>query len=157
VHPTSPFVDGMGLNEYGLFNSIGFTSESSLCFARMMFEGFFDEFPHLNMIACHGGGALPYLFARFDILWERFLNSDTKIKAPPSSYRHRFFYDSIVYDQNTLEFLIKQVGVDQVMYGSDYPFRIGDMKGVMARVDALPSEQRDAIRCGNAMRLFDFS
>jgi predicted TIM-barrel fold metal-dependent hydrolase len=43
-----------------------------------------------------------------------------------------------------------------VLYGSDYPFTIGDMKGILARVDALPHAHRDAIRSGNAEQLFDF-
>jgi aminocarboxymuconate-semialdehyde decarboxylase len=68
----------------------------------------------------------------------------------------QFWYDSIVYDQETLAFLIERVGVDRVMYGSDFPFTIGDMKGILARVDALPAEHRDALRSGNAGRLFDF-
>jgi aminocarboxymuconate-semialdehyde decarboxylase len=42
-----------------------------------------------------------------------------------------------------------------VLYGSDYPFSIGDMKGMLGRVDALPAAQRDVIRSGNATRLFD--
>ena len=48
VHPTLPFVDGMGLKGYGLGNTIGFTTETSLCFARMILDGFLDDFPHLN-------------------------------------------------------------------------------------------------------------
>jgi aminocarboxymuconate-semialdehyde decarboxylase len=155
IHPTSPYSDGMGLGQYGLFNSIGFTSETSLCLARMIFDGFFDEFPKLDLIACHGGGAFPYLVSRFDIMWERTGGAGSKIKQPPSSYMRRIYFDSIVYDQKTLEFLVAQVGADRVLYGSDYPFMIGDMPGVLSRVDALPPEQRDAIRGGNAMRLFD--
>jgi aminocarboxymuconate-semialdehyde decarboxylase len=155
VHPTSPYTDGMGLGEYGLGNTIGFTSETSLCFARMIYDGFLDEFPNLNLIACHGGGAFPYLIARFDIMWERARGVGSAIESPPSSYMRRLYYDSIVYDQKTLEFLVEQVGPDRVLYGSDYPFQIGDMKGVLARVDALPPAERDAIRGGNAMQLFE--
>jgi aminocarboxymuconate-semialdehyde decarboxylase len=155
VHPTSPYTDGMGLGEYGLGNTIGFTSETSLCFARMIYDGFLDEFPNLNLIACHGGGAFPYLIARFDIMWERARGVGSAIESPPSSYLRRLYYDSIVYDQKTLEFLVEQVGPDRVLYGSDYPFQIGDMKGVLARVDALPEAQRNAIRGGNAAQLFD--
>jgi aminocarboxymuconate-semialdehyde decarboxylase len=44
-----------------------------------------------------------------------------------------------------------------VLYGSDYPFSIGDMKGMLARADALPAAQRDAVRSGNAERLFDLT
>jgi aminocarboxymuconate-semialdehyde decarboxylase len=155
IHPTAPFSDGMGLGQYGLFNSIGFTSETSLCFARMIFDGFLDEFPKLDLIACHGGGAFPYLVARFDIMWERTHGAGSKIKSPPSSYMRRLYFDSIVYDQKTLEFLVAQVGADRVLYGSDYPFQIGDMAGILGRVDALPPEQRDAIRGGNSAKLFD--
>jgi aminocarboxymuconate-semialdehyde decarboxylase len=155
VHPTSPYVDGMGLSEYGLGNTIGFTSDTSLCFARLILDGALDELPNLQWIACHGGGAFPYLAARFDIMWERTGGAGRKIESPPSSYMRRLWFDSIVYDQKTLGFLIDQVGHDRVLYGSDYPFSIGDMKGVLARVDALPAEQRDALRSGNASRLFD--
>jgi aminocarboxymuconate-semialdehyde decarboxylase len=40
------------------------------------------------------------------------------------------------------------------MYGSDYPFNIGDMVGCLARVNALPDDQREKVRGGNAKRLF---
>jgi aminocarboxymuconate-semialdehyde decarboxylase len=156
VHPTTPFTDGMGLADFGLGNTIGFTSDTSLCFARLILEGVLDELPNLELIACHGGGAFPYLAARFDIMWERTVSA-RKNEAPPSTYLKRLWYDSIVYDQATLDFLVARVGADRVLYGSDYPFSIGDMKGMLGRVDALPSAQRDVIRSGNAERLFDLS
>lgn len=155
VHPTSPYVDGLGLAEYGLGNTIGFTTETSLCFARMIYDGMLDEFPRLDFIACHGGGAFPYLAARFDIMWERARGVGSPIEAPPSSYMRRLYFDAIVYDQPSLEFLIAQAGADRVLYGSDYPFSIGDMKGMLARVDALPAAERDAVRSGNALEIFD--
>lgn len=154
VHPTTPFTDGMGLAEYGLGNTIGFTTDTSLFMARMILDGVLDELPDLKLIACHAGGAFPYLAARFDIMWER-TTSARKNKAPPSSYLRRFWYDAIAYDQPTLDFLVSRVGADRVMYGSDYPFTIGDMKGMLGRVDALPAAQRDAARSGNAEKLFD--
>ena len=156
VHPTTPFTDGMGLADFGLGNTIGFTSDTSLCFARFILEGVLDELPNLELIACHGGGAFPYLAARFDIMWERTVSA-RKNQAPPTTYLKRIWYDSIVYDQETLDFLVERVGADRVLYGSDYPFSIGDMKGVLARVDALPATQRDAVRSGNAERLFDLT
>lgn len=154
VHPTTSYVDGMGLEQYGMFNSVGFTSETSACFIRMIFSGFLDEFKALNLIACHGGGAFPYLMSRFDIMWERTGGAGSPIDQPPSHYMRRIYFDSVVYDQNTLAFLVAQAGADRVLYGSDYPFLIGDMAGVLNRVDQLPLDQRAAIRGGNAIRLF---
>jgi aminocarboxymuconate-semialdehyde decarboxylase len=154
VHPTTPYTDGMGLADFGLGNTIGFTSDTSLCFAKLILEGVLDELPDLELIACHGGGAFPYLAARFDIMWERTVSA-RKNQAPPSTYLKRLWYDSIVYDQPTLDFLVERVGADRVLYGSDYPFSIGDMKGILARVDTLPAQTRHAIRGGNAEKLFD--
>jgi len=41
-----------------------------------------------------------------------------------------------------------------VLYGSDYPHNIGDMKGCLARVDALPEKQGLQVRGENAKRIF---
>jgi aminocarboxymuconate-semialdehyde decarboxylase len=155
IHPTKPEVNYIGEDDSGLFNSIGFTTDTSLCFARMINSGFLDAFPKLNLIACHGGGYLPFLAARLDRIWEKLAGGVRHIPEPPSHYLKRLWFDSIVYDQPTLEFLVRQVGPERILYGSDFPFLIGDMKGVLARVDALPGEQRDAIRGQNHHRLFD--
>jgi aminocarboxymuconate-semialdehyde decarboxylase len=40
------------------------------------------------------------------------------------------------------------------MYGSDFPHNIGDMKGCLARVDALPAAHVKAVRSANAERIF---
>ena len=40
------------------------------------------------------------------------------------------------------------------LYGSGYPHNIGDIRGCLTRVDALPFEQRKAARGANAMRIF---
>ncbi len=42
-----------------------------------------------------------------------------------------------------------------MMSGSDDPHDTGDMKGCLERVDALPADQRDAVRGANAARIFD--
>jgi aminocarboxymuconate-semialdehyde decarboxylase len=155
IHPTLPYVDGFGLQDHGLGNTIGFTTDTSLTFVRMILDGVMDELPNLKLIACHGGGAFPYLIARFDRMWEIQDPASRRNERPPSTYMRQFWYDSIVYDEKTLAFLIESVGIDRVLYGSDYPFRLGDMAGILARVDALPDDRRDAIRGGNARQLFD--
>jgi aminocarboxymuconate-semialdehyde decarboxylase len=156
IHPTTPYIDvsAMGMGEFGLANTVGFTADTSLCFMRMILDGFLDRFPKLEMIACHGGGTMPYLATRFDQMWSKG-SSTRKIQNPPSSYFKRLWFDSIVYDQRTLAYLIDTVGVDRVLYGSDYPFLIGDMVGVLERVDRLPADQATAVRGANAKRLFN--
>jgi aminocarboxymuconate-semialdehyde decarboxylase len=153
IHPTTPFVDSFGLGEYGLANTIGFTTDTTTCFAKFLLSGFFDRYPRVRPIACHGGGSLPFLMGRFDRMWE-ISASRRDISQPPSTHLRRIFFDSIVYDQRTLEYLVATVGADRVLYGSDYPFRLGDMAGVLGRVNALPPAERDALRGLNAIREF---
>ncbi len=152
IHPTTPYVDGFGLERYGMANTIGFTTDTATCFGKMLLSGFFERFPAIKPIACHGGGTLPYLMQRFDRMWEISASRDSEV--PPSAHLRRIYFDAILYDRPTLEFLIEVVGADRVLYGSDYPFRLGDMAGIRALVDALPAEQRDAVRGGNAQALF---
>jgi len=102
----------------------------------------------------HGGGTLPYIAGRLDICFDNMPACREKISLRPSQYLKRIFYDSVVFQQESLELALKVGGSRNVLYGSDYPHNIGDMKGCLARVDALPPAQRDAVRGGNAMRIF---
>jgi len=61
---------------------------------------------------------------------------------------------SSAYRQESLALCVEVGGADKVMYGSDYPHNIGDMKGCLKRVDALPDAQTKAVRSGNAKRIF---
>lgn len=151
IHPTTPFVDGFGLGAYGMANTIGFTTDTTTCFAKFLLSGFFARYPRVRPIASHGGGTLPFLMGRFDRMWE-ISAARRDVPQPPSTYLRRILFDSIVYDQRTMEYLVATVGADRVLYGSDYPFRLGDMKGVLGRVDALSPADRDAVRGLNAAR-----
>jgi aminocarboxymuconate-semialdehyde decarboxylase len=155
VHPTAPpGTPEMDLRAYNLIASIGFMFDTSLAVARMMFDGFFDRFPNLKLIASHAGAALPYLVGRLDICFENMNACRTRTQTPPRDYLRHIYYDSVTYRPEALALCIDVGGADHVMYGSDYPHNIGDMKGCLARVDALPAAQRDAVRGGNAQRIF---
>jgi aminocarboxymuconate-semialdehyde decarboxylase len=41
-----------------------------------------------------------------------------------------------------------------VLFGTDWPHQVHDVAGSLANTAALPPDQRDAIRAGNALRLF---
>src|SRR6188508_1934435 len=152
VHPTAPpGTAELDVMRYNLIASVGFMFDTSLAVARMIFDGFFDRYPNLKLIASHGGATLPYIAGRLDICHANMPAARVRISAPPSTYLKRIFYDSVVFTQDALELAVKVGGASNVLYGSDYPHNIGDMKGCLARVDALPAAQRDAVRGGNAM------
>lgn len=155
VHPPDPpGADLMDMSRYDLSWSVGFMSDATLCFARMIFDGFLDLHPNIKLIASQGGVTLPYLVGRFDKGHEVELPSIRKIKAPPSAYLKRIWYDCIISTADALNYLVKIVGVDRVLYGTDYPHWVHDMAGSWTHTGEMPTQHRDAIRGGNAQTLF---
>ena len=140
IPPTCPASIRWTCSKYDLSWSVGFIADTTLAFTRIIFDGFLDLYPNLKLIASHGGGALPYLVGRFDKGDEVEIPSRRRIKARPSEYLKRIWYDCITYNPAALRFLIRVVGADRVMFGTDYPHQVHDMKGSMANTGPLPPE-----------------
>ena len=155
VHPSAPpGSKELGMHEFQLTAPIGFTFDTSLAVARCIYDGFFDRYPNLKLIASHGGGALPYLVGRLDICWDNIPAARSKTAEPPRNYMRRIYVDSVVFRQDVLDMCVSVCGPDNVLYGSDYPHTIGDMAGCLSRVDALSDQVRNQVRGGNAQRIF---
>jgi aminocarboxymuconate-semialdehyde decarboxylase len=155
VHPTAPpGVADMDMTRFQLTASIGFTFDTSLAVARMIYDGFFDRYPKLKIIAGHGGGALPYLISRMDQCFDNIPACREKISVRPSEYLPRIYADSVVFAPEVLELCVKTFGANNVIYGSDYPHTIGDMPGCLKRVNGLAGAARDKVRGQNARRVF---
>jgi len=155
VHPTDlPGIDEMDMKKYDLSWSVGFMADTTLAFARMIFDGFLDLYPNMKMIASHGGGTLPYLVGRFDMGDKVEIPSRRRMKAKQSEYLKRIWYDCINYHPGALQFMISVVGADRVLYGTDYPHQVHDMKGSYDNTAALPADVCRAVREGNARKIF---
>jgi aminocarboxymuconate-semialdehyde decarboxylase len=156
VHPTAPQgTPDMGLDEYGLVPPVGFMIDTTLAVSRMIFDGFFDRYPNLKIIASHGGATLPYLAGRLDRCHEMIPACAEVIRERPSSYLEKVYYDSVVYSQGALDLCVDVAGAGNVLYGSDYPHNIGDMAGCLSRVNALAPDVAARVRGGNAKRIFN--
>ena len=156
LHPTDPpGVDSMDMGEFDLSWSVGFMFDTTLAITRMIFDGFFDLYPNLKLIASHGGGALPYLVGRFEKGDEVELPQRRKMKRKPTDYLRHLYYDCITYDPRPLRYLISIVGSDRVMFGTDWPHQVFDTSGSLANTASLPKDQCDAIRAGTAMSVFN--
>ena len=155
VHPTiPPGGRDMRLDEFSLATPVGFMVDTTLAFARLILSGFFDRYPNAKLIAPHGGGTLPYLSGRLDRSHETIPACRSAIKAPPSTYLRRMFYDSVVYEPRALAMCVAAGGADNVLYGTDFPHNVGDMKGILALVRGLPADQARKVAGDNAKRIF---
>ena len=153
MHPIGTSI-GSRLDRFYLANVIGQPAETTMALSQMIFGGVFDRYPGLKLCAAHGGGYLPHYIARSDHGYAARPEARTCARAP-SSYLRRIWYDTIVYDPETLRRLIEIVGASQVVVGTDYPFDMGDYDP-HALVDALTGlseDERKAILGGNAAGL----
>jgi aminocarboxymuconate-semialdehyde decarboxylase len=156
IHPTAPQgVRELHMQEFGLIPPIGFMFDTTLAVARMILSGFLGTYTRLKIIAAHGGGALPYLVGRLDRCHEMIPACSAATKERPSSYLRKLYYDSVVYERGALDLCIEVAGgSSRVLYGSDYPHNIGDMRGCLARVNSLAAADAKRIRGENAISLF---
>ena len=155
LHPTvPPGTEELDLGRYALVGSIGFMVDTSVAVVRMIFDGFFDRYPRLKLIASHAGATLPYIAGRLDRVYETAKRARAAISRPPSEYLRHIYYDSVCYRQDALQMCVDVGGDGHVLYGSDYPFNFGDMAGCLARVNALPATASGRVRAANAMRIF---
>jgi len=157
IHPTFP-VGVEAMTDYMLMPLVGFVSDTTLAAASLVFSGVVERFPNVRWILAHLGGAIPYLAERLDRGYEAFERCRENVDKPPSEYlKEKFYYDSVNFDVDALQFAIGFAGADHVLAGSDYPHQIGSMHRMVASIGQLDvtSEEKAAILGGNAAGLFD--
>lgn len=153
LHPVDP-VGAERMKAYYLRNLLGNPYDTGIAAASLVFGGVMDAFPKLDVVLPHGGGAFPALIGRLDHGTE--VRPELKhMKQPASAYLRRFHYDTISHNGTILLNLIRQVGADRVVIGSDYPFDMGYAKPVDVvehLTDVTPAD-RELIEGKNAARL----
>ena len=136
MHPTSG-VDRSALGSYTMLQVIGWPTETALCVARLIFAGVWERHPGLHLILAHGGGALPPLIGRLDLAYnapkyERNLACHAHITRPPTDYLQHILFDTAIAHPTLLRHLIDLAGPDNVVFGTDFPFEVGDPLGAIA-------------------------
>src|SRR4051812_22031089 len=108
-------------------NVIGYPLETTIALTKLIFDGTLDRYPKLKIIGAHGGGFLPSYAARSDRGCLTVANAcpggkHGPIKKEPTEYLKQMYYDTMVFTPEGLRHLIAEVGVGQLMIGTDYPF-----------------------------------
>src|SRR6478672_9439083 len=114
------------LNGSGLLtNTIGNPLETTIALSHLIFEGTLDRFPGLKICAAHGAGFLPSYANRSDAVLRVFPDRvGTPPKKKPTEYLRngQIMADTIMFTGEAVRHLIHEMGVDNVMLGTDYPF-----------------------------------
>ena len=153
LHP----VDTIGrerTTRYYLKNLLGNPYDTGVAAASLIFGGVLDAFPKLAVNLPHAGGTFPWLIGRLDH-GTRVRPELKHMKRMPSEYLRRFSYDTIGHDDRINSNLVRLVGADRVLLGSDYCFDMGlaDPVATVARIEGLTQAERELIKGGTAARL----
>ncbi|MBV8166192.1 MAG: amidohydrolase [Alphaproteobacteria bacterium] len=153
LHPVG-VIGHQRLVPHYLTNLLGNPFETAIAAAHLIFGGVLDRFPGLAIGLPHAGGAFPWLVGRLNRGWQK--RQDLKhVQHAPVDYLRRFYYDTIGYNDDVLDYLVRVIGADRVLLGSDYCFPIAYERPVEIVTDhpALSAADKAAILECNARRL----
>jgi len=154
IHPAHPHhVEAM--EEYWLTALVGFLFDTTLAAAHLVFAGVPERYPNIKWALTHMGGALPYLAERCDRGYEAFADCRRNISKPPTEYFKQFYYDTVNFNPDAIEFAIKFAGVEHILAGSDYPHQVGSIPKMLSSLAAVNLNETDRAKIlgGNAARL----
>ena len=158
MHPTTG-VDRVGLKSFTMLQAVGWPSETALAVGRLIFAGVLERHD-VRLILAHGGGALPSLIGRLDLVYEASTYEANPacrahISRAPTGYLKQILFDTAVAHPALLRQLIGLVGVENVVFGTDFPFEVGDPEGALAMpvLMELDAGGREAVLSGTMMGL----
>jgi len=153
LHPHG-WTEPRRMDDYYLINVVCMPLASTVAVSRMILGGVFERFPDLKMLVVHGGGYLPFYFARTDHAYRVRPETRQHIPRLPSEYLHRLYFDTTVFRPEEIEYLVNEFGADHVLMGTDYPFDMGPTDPLAFLAEArLTGTAHDLIVGGNAARL----
>ena len=121
IHPVFDSGDER-VNDFGMNNAVGRITDTLIAISRIIYSGHVETYHNAKIVIGIGGSALPFVIGRMMRNYELHKHQ----LADPSKALSLLYYDTLVHDSSALALLIKKVGVNRIMLGSDMPFPIGD-------------------------------
>lgn len=143
------------MRAHRLLITLGQPLEEAFAQSSLVYEGVMDQFAKLKILMAHGGGFLPFYTGRHD---NNYRNGHSPgMKGDFSSYLPRFFYDTVLFNPDMLEFLLTKVPASRVLLASDYPFAEKRPVEFIRRAKKISKHDQDAILGVNAAKIFGIS
>jgi OH-DDVA meta-cleavage compound hydrolase len=153
------FVHGGGCRSPRHTYSVNFILEETIAIMALARSSVLRDFPTLRIIVSHGGGAVPYQLGRF---------STAAIRRGPEPLidtLRRLWYDTVLYSQPSIEYLLSTIGTDRCCFGTERPGVgtvrdpatgrwLDDLVPVVESIPWLTPDERSAVFEGNARTLF---
>jgi len=158
VHPTAspdPLAHQLGLPD----SLIDFTADTTRAVAQMHYSNRFARTPNVKYIFAHAGGTAPYLAGRWGIVDEMNVIPGGEERGTIGDTLRRLYWDTALsFRDPILRMLRDVVGLDQVLFGSDFPYLRRDLAVNCVRqleqTIELAADERIRVMSGNAIKLF---
>jgi aminocarboxymuconate-semialdehyde decarboxylase len=140
-------------------NLIDFPTDTNRAVAQMHYTNRFARTPNVKYIFSHAGGSLPYLAARFAIIDEMGFIPGGEQRGTAADMFRRMYWDTALSASDPVLSMLRDVaGIDQILFGTDFPYLRRDL-AVKAKERILESSElnhleKHAVLGGNAARLF---
>jgi predicted TIM-barrel fold metal-dependent hydrolase len=160
IHPAGVPVLNKRLKGNGVLeNVIGNPLDTTIALSQLIFQGTLDRFPGLKVCAAHGGGYLPSYADRSDhgcLTFPERCDPNIKLRKKPTEYLRQLYFDALIFTPDALRHLARQVGTNQIVMGTDYPFPWED-KAVdhILNTPGLSDDEKIAMLGGTAQRLLN--
>ena len=122
--------------------------------SHLIFEGTLDRFPGLKICGAHAGGYPP---SGDRMRCAARCEPRRRLQGPqerPSEYfKKELFVDTMIFHEEGLRHLVAEVGISQIVYGTDYPFDWPVGVDFVIKAAFLSNADKVAILSGNASRL----
>jgi aminocarboxymuconate-semialdehyde decarboxylase len=124
IHPFDASPSG-ALARYGLSPLVGNPTDTGVAASLLVMGGVLQRHPGLAFVLYHGGGTFPALIARLAKGHSLFAVCRSAAPRSPLDYLHHFSFDTVVFDESWLRYLVERFGADRVVMGTDYPLPLG--------------------------------
>ncbi|MEA2622785.1 MAG: 4-oxalmesaconate hydratase [Chloroflexota bacterium] len=146
-------------NPHMHLNGSHYIAQDHAAVVELCMSPVFDDVPGLTIVVPHGGGGIPFQFNR-----QRALHRLQDRRSFEEAVRLLYF-DTAVYDADSLEMLIRKIGPANVLFGSEMfgtakavdpetGRTFDDILPLLRAVPGLSDDDRDLILEGNALRLY---
>jgi len=158
IHPTmspDPTAHTLDLPD----SLIDFVADTTRAVAQMHYGNRFARTPNVKYIIAHAGGTIPYLAGRFRIVDDMKVIPGGEARGTAADTFRRLYWDTALsWRDPVLDMLRATVGLDRVLFGSDFPYIRRDLAvagvGELRRTAALDEAEYKAVLGGNALQLF---